>query len=256
MRWMFFLGTNGTKICGPAKDKCCKAAQDDAFRLNIQYASCSCLPSCNELRYNVYASEADFDLKKTPPKLIYLPLEDYATEKYSVLLLFSCIFSIHSIHWSFTFSAIFSSVRISFEDESFSVIKVIFRQFFVNSKFLHNFFHFLFTFFTKRTDRSSLLDFISSSGALAGLFLGASLLSIVEVIYFFTLRIFLARRTNRRIADFRAAFSRSEPGFQPAPQPEINQTMLFKYLPWMFVPHEFKWAKLCCEGWEIISTKP
>lgn len=109
------------------------------------------------------------------------------------------------------FSAIFSSVRVSFKDETFSVIK--------------------------RKDRYGLLEFISSSGALAGLFLGASLLSMIELIYFFTLRTFLAHREDRRVTDIRTAFVRFEPKTQPIRQPKINQSkinqpiVVFTYLP-------------------------
>lgn len=107
------------------------------------------------------------------------------------------------------FSAIFSSVRVSFKDEQYSVIK--------------------------RADRYGLLEFISSSGALAGLFLGASLLSMVELIYFFTLRTFLSHRKDRRITDIRAAFVRFEPKTQPIRQPvhepKRNPIIVFTYLP-------------------------
>lgn len=105
----------------------------------------------------------------------------------------------------FISSAIFSSVRVSFKDESFSVIK--------------------------RADRSGLLEFVSKSGALVGLFLGASLLSVVELIYFFTLRIFLAHRQDRRVSDVRDAFVRFQPQNQPIRQPRINPIIVFTYLP-------------------------
>lgn len=101
-------------------------------------------------------------------------------------------------------------MRISFKDETFSVIK--------------------------RADRYGLLEFISSSGALAGLFLGASLLSMVELIYFFALRIFLSHRQDRRINDIRTAFVRFEPQIKPVRQPireptKSNPIIVFTYLP-------------------------
>lgn len=68
-------------ICGPAKDQCRKLAQDDAFILNVQYDKCNCLPSCSELRYNAYASQADFELIKTFSKMDHRP--DYDINKYA-----------------------------------------------------------------------------------------------------------------------------------------------------------------------------
>lgn len=51
----------------------------------------------------------------------------------------------------------------------------------------------------KRTELYTDLDFISNCGGLLSLFIGTSLLSIVEVIYFFTIRLldnFKAKKTN------------------------------------------------------------
>lgn len=71
-----FLGTNGTKICGPAKDECRKLAQDEAYKRNVQDTTCNCLASCDELWYNAYASQADFELIKTYSKMNYQPKYD------------------------------------------------------------------------------------------------------------------------------------------------------------------------------------
>lgn len=40
-----------------------------------------------------------------------------------------------------------------------------------------------------RSETSTLPDFISSCGGLLGLFLGVSVLSLIELVYFFTLRL-------------------------------------------------------------------
>lgn len=201
--------SNGTKLCGPQKDRCRKHAQDDAFKLNIHYTQCSCLSSCFELWYNAHASQADFELIKTYSKMDYKP--NYDINKYLRHFASTICRMFGEFKCSVLLcSAIFSNVRVSFKDESFSVIK--------------------------RADRYGLLEFISSSGALAGLFLGASLLSLVELIYFFTLRIFLSRREDRRITDIRAAFVRFEPQTKPASQPiqepaKKNQIIVFTYMP-------------------------
>lgn len=42
-----------------------------------------------------------------------------------------------------------------------------------------------------------LIDTTANSGGLFGLFMGASLLSLIEFIYYFTLRLFYARRAER-----------------------------------------------------------
>lgn len=45
----------------------------------------------------------------------------------------------------------------------------------------------------KRVEFHSPTDFLASSGGLFGLFMGASLLSFVELIYYFTLRLFYTK---------------------------------------------------------------
>lgn len=206
-----FSGTNGTRICGPQKDQCRKEAQDDAYKLDIHTIKCNCLASCHELWYNAHASQADFELIKTYSKMNFKPKFDI--NKYCCVVATTRCYILSLSMRNFIFflsSAIFSSVRVSFKDETFSVIK--------------------------RADRYGLLEFISSSGALAGLFLGASLLSMVELIYFFTLRTFLSHRNDRQITDIRAAFVRFEPQTKPARQPiqqtKNNPIIVFTYLPW------------------------
>lgn len=48
----------------------------------------------------------------------------------------------------------------------------------------------------KRIEFRSTADFLSGSGGLFGLFIGASFLSLVEFIYFFIIRIFCHRRNQ------------------------------------------------------------
>lgn len=76
MMIVFFSGTNGIKICGPAKDECRKNAQEEAYKQNIHETGCNCLSSCNELWYNAHASQADFELIKTYSKMDYQPKYD------------------------------------------------------------------------------------------------------------------------------------------------------------------------------------
>lgn len=52
---------------------------------------------------------------------------------------------------------------------------------------------------SRRAEYYTLTNFLANSGGLAGLFLGASLLSFIELIYYFTLRIFFTRRKQNKI---------------------------------------------------------
>lgn len=49
---------------------------------------------------------------------------------------------------------------------------------------------------SKRIEFHSSADFFASTGGLFGLFMGASLLSFIEFIYYFTLRLFYTRRAE------------------------------------------------------------
>lgn len=52
---------------------------------------------------------------------------------------------------------------------------------------------------SKRSELNSITDFFANSGGLFGLFLGASVLSFFEIIYYFTLRIIFSRRKEHKI---------------------------------------------------------
>jgi Amiloride-sensitive sodium channel len=54
-------------------------------------------------------------------------------------------------------------------------------------------------FSSKRSELYGQTDFIANCGGLLGLFMGVSLLSIVEVVYFFTLRLICTLRMQRAI---------------------------------------------------------
>lgn len=54
------LGTSDTKICGPAKMRCCKDTQKH-FYTGGEFNKCDCLPSCSALSYTAYSSMIDFD---------------------------------------------------------------------------------------------------------------------------------------------------------------------------------------------------
>lgn len=71
------------------------------------------------------------------------------------------------------FSATFSHVMVSFEDDQFIP--------------------------RKRSEFHNLIDFLANSGGLFGLFMGASLLSFIELLYYLTLGMFFARRRSSKI---------------------------------------------------------
>lgn len=50
---------------------------------------------------------------------------------------------------------------------------------------------------SKRSELVGLTDFVASCGGLLGLFMGVSILSIVEFIYYFSLRLFCSMRSSK-----------------------------------------------------------
>lgn len=71
------------------------------------------------------------------------------------------------------FSTTFSRIVVSFKEELFIPLK--------------------------RSEFNSITNFFANAGGLFGLFMGASLLSFFELIYYFTLRIFFSRRKEHKI---------------------------------------------------------
>lgn len=106
-----------------------------------------------------------------------------------------------------TFSTSFSHVIVTFKDEHLVPIK-----------------HF---------ESYNRTDFIAIAGSLISLFMGASLLSIIEMFYYLTVRIHSAYRTDHRINPI----IRIEP--PPSPEPldqrirttAPNQIPVFTFLP-------------------------
>lgn len=54
-------GSEDTKICGPAKMRCCNHAENKIFEAGY-FDACDCLPACTMVSYNVDAFETEFDL--------------------------------------------------------------------------------------------------------------------------------------------------------------------------------------------------
>ncbi|XP_055321187.1 pickpocket protein 28-like isoform X2 [Sitodiplosis mosellana] len=77
--------------------------------------------------------------------------------------------------------------NFSFHDSTFSRVVISFKE----------------ELFTpsRRLEYYNFSNFLANSGGLFGLFMGASLLSFIELIYYFTLRVFFTRRKQKRIHD-------------------------------------------------------
>lgn len=60
-----------------------------------------------------------------------------------------------------------------------------------------------------RSERITLSDFVASCGGLLGLFMGISVLSIVEMVYFLTLRLGCKLRREMKIRDSEITWAKS-----------------------------------------------
>lgn len=59
---------------------------------------------------------------------------------------------------------------------------------------------------SKRSELYGQTDFLANAGGLLGLFMGVSILSLVEVLYFFTLRVYYRLRKFREDRSARVSF--------------------------------------------------
>lgn len=56
-----FPGSNGTKICGPAKLECSNSASNNVFTSGA-FDECNCLPTCTMISYDAVATQGEYDL--------------------------------------------------------------------------------------------------------------------------------------------------------------------------------------------------
>lgn len=107
---------------------------------------------------------------------------------------------------NFTFSATYSRLIVSFNDEHFIP--------------------------TTRMASSNYIDFLAGAGGLFGLFMGASLLSIVELLYYFTVRIFFTYHKDHPITVGNRVPTIPFTTQRQAPPHTIQkQSYVFTYLP-------------------------
>ncbi|KAG4078941.1 hypothetical protein HA402_010893 [Bradysia odoriphaga] len=126
-----------------------------------QYNLCGCLPSCSSLSYDVEFSLAKFRLQK------YFAAKKQSFEGYE------CEPIQHFTEmYLYNFSHDVTRIFISFKDNQF--------------------------FASRRSQLYGKTDFLANCGGLLGLFMGFSFLSLVEAVYFCTLR--LACNLRRRHA--------------------------------------------------------
>lgn len=82
-----------------------------------------------------------------------------------------------------------------------------------------------------RMASSNYIEFLASAGGLFGLFMGASLLSIIEFIYYFTIRIFFTSYDHPTTLDNRVFMIPFTTQRQTSRQTMQKQPYVFTYLP-------------------------
>lgn len=124
-----------------------------------------------------------FHMTRILLKLIMISSEHSQKHDFeTILIMKSKISGVESKYKLLNFQTLFKCINFS---STFSQIVVSFKE----ELFLP----------TKRSERNPINNFIANAGGLFGLFMGASLLSVFELIYFFTLRIIVSRRKQHKI---------------------------------------------------------
>lgn len=224
----FVEGSNDTKICGPAKIDCCSQALS-MIHLNHDEI-CKCLPACTMVSYDVDVSQAKFDLfgSWSRSKFQQLDFEKYeklCARKMTKNALFLENISVFTVqHSVLLLLHLKKSTLLHGDAQSFITSRIFWRI--LGKKWLQYFWAILIAIIHNDHFRG-----------IFGLFMGASLLSFVELIYYFTLRFFYMEK-DKQVIEYRAP---------------KKQTRIFTVLPWnqfyctqnqTFKNHfKFKWHK-------------
>lgn len=160
--WTLISGNRDTEICSMLTFECYTNAKK-SFVQNFILKSCNCLLDCVSIKYSVEVSMNRLD-SLNPRETIY------GYDNYSSLII--NVFFINEKIVHFRHEA-FSGVYVSFKEQEFFIIN--------------------------RTQTYTTSDFVASCGGLLGLFMGISMLSFVEFIYYFTLRLFCTVNQRRQI---------------------------------------------------------
>lgn len=194
-KFILFSGFIDTPICGVKQHKCYSLHAYRYLNLNIASAStdiinqydipfkCNCLPRCNSVTYlaEKKGSESQYNM---------IDEEDDEEEEDNMPMFLGSGFKARS---SIKQSVLIDETKIStekpppaptFVDKAdFEYLK--FKVEFQKAQILPY----------KRVAPYQISDFIANCGGLLGLFMGISLLSVVEIIYFFTFRFIGAVQT-------------------------------------------------------------
>lgn len=147
-----------------ADNQCCINAEL-IFKRNQNISACSCLPDCTAITYDVEISQAQVHYSAEDIELRgSLNESGYWTKLDLFFVLAWNVWNqeLESISSSYRFEAT-SKLFISFKENHFIALN--------------------------RSEAYTFADFVASCGGLLGLFMGISVLSVIELIYFFTLRL-------------------------------------------------------------------
>lgn len=157
-----------TKMCGYRSLLCIYEAEDELFNpyegTPNEELGCNCLPACTSITYDAETSQADFDWRQ------------FLTAHGAVPGSFP------GSHDQVNAGTVVNVALSIFRDQLARVV-----IFFRDSEFITS----------KRSELYGQTDFLANCGGLLGLFMGVSILSLVEVLYFFTLRVWYRLKKYR-----------------------------------------------------------
>ncbi|XP_059047783.1 pickpocket protein 28-like [Achroia grisella] len=170
----FYMPHNDSEsICTSEQAKCIGLARVDfAKRVIDDFIDegsdpCSCLPTCNSIEYDADSTVSDYNFKDILRQIETLKKTNLSKLIEGTLLSIETIYIIDDN--DLTKANFFNFHRIQY-----SRLKLHFKE----PKFVS----------MRRSELFGLTDFLANCGGLLGLFLGFSFLSLIEVVYFFTLR--------------------------------------------------------------------
>lgn len=165
----------GTEICGASQIECYNEAEDELLSHEVKYtvdkrydfrAKCDCLPACVSVQYDAEISQADFNWKD----LFHAyksPLEEFP----------GWVFGGNLDVDEYVLKEFFNS-RVQL-----ARLTIYFKE----AQFITS----------KRSELYGVTDFLANCGGLLGLFMGVSLLSLAEIVYFCSIRPFTILRSYR-----------------------------------------------------------
>lgn len=162
-----YIGINSTQICGLAKIKCYSDVEQKVSRRNaVGNLKCHCLPACSSVSYDAELSFAKYELRKyyKAKRITYVDRSLFCSNQLIIIKLKFILYCRRQ----------YARIFISFKDNQF--------------------------FASRRSELYGRADFLANCGGLLGLFMGFSLLSLIEMIYYCTLRLAcnLKKRQRRK----------------------------------------------------------